>query len=211
VSFARVTLRATLVAGAAAMTALASRGSIADRVAARVVPAVGRMATRAPSLVREEPPPPPPLTTQPLPPPPNVPLAPPLPPSAAPKPSVAKSSAPTSAKTTAGPAHVSRAEVETAIGTKLGGASAKLARDSEGHPLGLELQGVGTAARFGVREGDILVAANGHPLRNAEEGFAALGAIFPDGGKRPTGPTHVVFTFKRGAAWYSVPVEVDAP
>jgi len=114
-------------------------------------------------------------------------------------------------KSKAGPAHVSRAEVEEAITSKLGGATAKLARDPEGHPIGLKIAGAGTAARFGVHEGDVLVAANGYPLRSAEEGFAALGAIFPDGGKSLSKPTRVVFTFKRGDGWYSVPLEVDAP
>ena len=84
--------------------------------------------------------------------------------------------------------------------TRLDGARAALVRDDAGHPVGLRLTGVGKLAPFGVHDGDILISANGFPLRTSDEALAALGKL--QDAKR------VIVSLRRGAATYSVPVEL---
>jgi hypothetical protein len=100
-----------------------------------------------------------------------------------------------------GAVHLTRAEIDVAIGSRLHGASSKLVRDENKKPIGLRLYNVGALARFGVYDGDVLVAANGMALRTAEEALAALGALEK--------ASRVVVTFKRGGAPFSIAVVID--
>ena len=114
---------------------------------------------------------------------------------------LSKDVAPTPTKKTA-PAGlvVTRAEVEDAIATKCHGVRASLVRDGDGAPIGLALHRVGALARFGVSEGDVVIAANGHPLRTPDEALAALGAL--------KDASRVSVALRRGDATYVVTVEV---
>lgn len=95
---------------------------------------------------------------------------------------------------------VTRKEVEEAIASRLSGVSAVLVHDDAGKPLGLRLAHVGRLAPFGVQEGDLLVAANGLPLRTADEAASALGAL--------KDATRVTFTLRRGDKSYGVPLQL---
>jgi hypothetical protein len=98
------------------------------------------------------------------------------------------------------PLVVTRAEVEDAIATKCHGVRATLVRDDGGAPIGLALHRVGPLARFGVAEGDVLVAANGQSLRTPDEALAALGAM--------KDATRVSVALRRGDAIYVITVQV---
>lgn len=192
----RVLLRLVLLAGAAAALALVVREPLATRVAKAVTPGARALAelaptprgraSAAPTLVPLLP------STQPAPvtPAPVVPLLPQPPIKHAQK-------APAPLKRHV----VTRKELEDAIASRVGGANAVLVRDADGKPAGLRLSGVGRLAPFGVAEGDVLVAANGLPLRNADEALAALGAL--------KDAKHVTVTLRRGAGTYSVPIDLD--
>jgi hypothetical protein len=99
---------------------------------------------------------------------------------------------------------ITRADVEAAVADRMGGASTTLARDEDGQPVGLALHGVSRLARFGVRDGDVLVSANGMPLRTPDEGLRALGAL--------EHAREVTVGFRRGEGSFYVHVAVeDAP
>lgn len=188
----KVVMRLVLLAGAAALIALFVRAPLAARVAcslaapvralAELIP-VARVAVAAPASTML-PMLPPPIEAQ-------VPL---LPTPVVPKRVAAKSPP-------AKPHVVTRKEVEDAIATRLSGANAVLVRGEDGKPLGLKLSGVGRLAPFGVRDGDVLVAANGMPLRSADEALAALGAL--------KDAKHVTVSLRRGTGTYAVPLELE--
>jgi hypothetical protein len=100
------------------------------------------------------------------------------------------------------PLRVTRAEVDAAIASKAFGARTKLARDESGKPVGLALFGTGGLSRFGVQDGDVLVSANGYPLRTPEEAFAAVGAL--------KDATRVTVVLRRGVGSYALTAEVAA-
>ena len=75
-----------------------------------------------------------------------------------------------------------------------------MVRNEAGQPIGLRLTGVGRLAPYGVRDGDVLISANGLPLRTPEESLAALGKL--QDAKR------VVVVLGRGTATYAVPIEL---
>lgn len=198
-----VALRSTLVAGAAAAVALLTRGNVEDALAARAGPlvhALAAVAHRLPTPHVAQ------LSFSLLP-------APPIDrPSASEVPSIAargpipkskshlaraSSSAPTA------PPHVTRQEVEEAIENRLGGARCKLARDDSGAPIGLAVYSVGRLSRFGVREGDLLVAANGLPLRTPNEALAALASL--------KDAHRVTVTMRHGDAPYTIAVDILDP
>jgi hypothetical protein len=191
-----VLVRLVLLSGAAAAISLMVREPLARRVTARIVPGVGQLAEASRRLA-------PPARMLPLLPSSAASIVPLLPPSpvyapivAVPLPhkKVAKAAASASVST------ITRKQVEDAIASRLDGARAALVRDEAGHPLGLRLSGVGRLAPYGVRDGDVLVSANGMPLRTPEESLAALGKL--QDAKR------VVVVLRRGSATYAIPVEL---
>lgn len=211
-SVLRVGVRLLLLAGAAATTTLLARSALERKVGRRVDDAIGALAalTRALPAPRE-------VDTSPaLPPmpaslasaiastiassaadPPTVPTAPPAPPTAGPKRPPPRPSAERGPRSVP----VSRAEVDAAIANKCGGVRATPARDDDGVPIGFALRNVGALARFGVQEGDVLVAAAGHALRTPDEAFAALGAL--------KDADRVTFVLRRGGATYGVTLALD--
>ena len=195
----KVLLRLVLLAGAAAALALVVREPLATRVAKAVTPGARALAELAPTPRGRASAATPPMVPMlpspqvgPVTPVPFVPLLPHPPIKHAQK-------APAPLKRHV----VTRKELEDAIASRVGGANAVLVRDADGKPAGLRLSGVGRLAPFGVAEGDVLVAANGLPLRNADEALAALGAL--------KDAKHVTVTLRRGTATYSVPIDLDDP
>jgi membrane-associated protease RseP (regulator of RpoE activity) len=189
----RVLARLVLLAGAAALVALLVRDAVATRVARALAGPVRALVALAPRIriaVAAAPS----GTILPLLPQHELPHVPLLPTPIAPK-RVAAHAAPAKRHV------VTRKEVEEAIATRLSGANAVLVKDEDGKPLGLRLTGVGRLAPFGVRDGDILVAANGLPLRTADEAISALGALKDS--------KHVTVTLRRGAGSYSVPLDLE--
>ncbi len=202
----RAPIRLLLVAGAAATTALLLRDPLATHLGRSLAAPVGDLAA-ATQAIR------PVSVTLHVPPraeaaSPIVPIlpadAPPPAPAGKPATNVPAAIAPKSLPAATAPTTkvhvVTRAELEGAIASRLSGACAALVRDEEGRPAGLALHGVGALARFGVRDGDVLVSANGLSLRTPDEALAALGAL--------EHATRVVVTLRRGGVAYSVPVEL---
>lgn len=194
-------IRLLLLAGAAATAALLVRGPLAARIGRTIDAPVHELAAAAQSL-RPAPPLLKILPRHDAPPRAIVPMLPtpgePSPPSAkgGGVPAAAAKPMPSAPK-----AHVvTRAELDDALANRLSGARAVLVRDEAGRPAGLALHGVAPLARFGVRDGDVLVSANGLSLRSPDEALAALGSL--EHAKR------VVVTLRRGGLAYSVPVEL---
>lgn len=190
----RVGVRLVLLAGAAATLALFARESLCRLALPRLDAPVHALSHAARTIAPRpvvasapDAPPPfvPPIVTEA----PRAELAPPKP--------MAKKVTPAKQQNVT---HITRKELEEAIQHGLPGASALAVKDDEGKPLGLRLAGVGRLAPFGVHEGDVLVSANGHPLRNADEALSALGAL--------EHATHVVVAFRRGATAFSIPVDL---
>ncbi|GAC1530793.1 MAG: hypothetical protein NVS3B10_26670 [Polyangiales bacterium] len=209
-SVARVGVRLLLLAGAAATTTLLARSALERKVDRRVDDAIGALAalTRAlpaPHDVDTSPALPPmpaslasaiastiasSAADPPTPPPPPGPTAGPKRPTPRP-----------AAERGPGAVAVSRAEVDAAIASRCGGVRATPARDDDGVPIGFALRNVGALARFGVQEGDVLVAAAGHALRTPDEAFAALGAL--------KDAQRVTFVLRRGGATYGVTLALE--
>lgn len=192
----RVGVRVLLLSGAAAALALVTR----DRLAARVTPLVDRpvhaLAFAARELVPRMRPTPPPLAPQPFVP--ALPVEGPRAQVVLGKPAAKTMPAANDAPHTI--ARITRKELESAIANGLPGASAVLVKDDDGKPAGLRLAGVGKLAPFGIHDGDVLVSANGLPLRSADEALAALGGL--------KDAHHVVVVLRRGTSAYSVPVDL---
>ncbi len=188
----KVATRLILLAGAAAVIALLLRDALATRIARTLVEPARALAALTPSARAVAPAPSP--TILPLLPTPSAPVVPPPPAKPLAKPAAPKPSASVKAHV------VTRKEVEDAIANRLSGANAVLVKGADGKPLGLRLSGVSRLAPFGVQEGDILVSANGLPLRTADEAIAALGALKDE--------KHVVFSLRRGDIAYSVPLDL---
>ena len=201
----RVLMRGVLVGWLAVVAALATRGLVLSVLGRKIDDAVASFSALTAKLpaprqdpMRDE---------APLPPPPAV-VASAIAstaPNATPPPAPALTSAKTppskTPKKQAAPAlTVTRVEVEDAIATKCHGVKATLMRDENGAPIGLALHRVGPLARFGVAEGDVLVAANGQSLRTPDEALAALGAM--------KDATRVSVALRRGNATYVVTVQV---
>ncbi len=211
----RVLVRAILVAGGAAALALVVRDGVATRVlplvdaptrllagAAARLPRAHASAHASPRVAA--------VTTSistgemlPIAPPavPQGPVILPMMPNAAAKvPALPAASAATSAPSKQSNV-ITRAELEDAIATRLSGAQVSVVRDDGGHPLGLALHGVGVLSRFGIQSGDVLLRANGLPLRTGDEALAALGAL--QAAKR------VTVSLRRGTTPYSVTVDLE--
>ncbi|MBI2395620.1 MAG: hypothetical protein HYV09_39000 [Deltaproteobacteria bacterium] len=209
----RVLTRMVLITGAAAALALAVRDRVATRVARGLDAPVHALADAARTLS------PRPTTAAPpaapnsapsaapcassalLPGLPTLPLLPTLPtlpllPSLPTRPAPGKLAKAAPAK----PHRITRKELEDAIATRVSGASAVLVRDVDGGPAGLRLGGVSRLAPFGVQEGDVLVSANGMPLRTPDEALAALGSL--------KDASRVVVVLRRGSSSYAVPIEL---
>lgn len=194
----RVLARLILVTGAAAAFALAVRDPAASRVARALDAPVRALADAASKLSPRVDAPPPTAA-------PRGDLA--LPP---PAPSTSSSSfgaptTPSAAKKAAKaapakPWRVTRKEIEDAIATRVSGAKAVLVRDPDGKPAGLRLGGVARLAPFGVQEGDVLMSANGLPLRTPDEALAALGSL--------KDASRVVVVLRRGQGTYAVALEL---
>ena len=194
----RLGVRVLLLSGAAAALALFAR----DPLARRVVALVDRPARVLAVAARE-------IAPKPVAPAPAVAPAPFVLPRAS-GPVTEVIGAPSSKPAVVGPAKpkstgphaprtITRKELEGAIANGLPGASAVSVKDEDGKPAGLRLAGVSRLAPFGVHDGDVLVSANGLPVRNADEALAALGAL--------KDAHHVVVVFRRGAGAFSVPVD----
>jgi hypothetical protein len=188
-----VLVRLLLLSGAAAALSLMVREPLARRVNARLAPHVGELAEvsrqiapRAAML--------PLLSSAP------IAMLPLLPSASAHVPVVAvpiakkKGTAKPSAQT------ITRKQLEEAIASRLDGARATLVRDDAGHAVGLRLTGVAPLAPYGVHDGDVLVSANGMPLRTPDESLAALGKL--------QDVKRVVVVLRRGNASYSIPIEL---
>lgn len=193
----RVGVRVLLLSGAAAALALVTR----DRLAARVTPLVDRpvhaLAFAAREIIPRVRPTSAPLAPQPFVPPVESPRAQVVLAKPAGKAKPATKGAP---QTTTSITRITRKELESAIANGLPGASAVLVKDDDGKPAGLRLAGVGKLAPFGIHDGDVLVSANGLPLRSADEALAALGGL--------KDAHHVVVVLRRGTSAYSVPVDL---
>lgn len=98
---------------------------------------------------------------------------------------------------------ITRTALDDAIAKRGYGARATVLRDEAGKALGIALHGVAAFAKYGVADGDVLLAANGMPLRTADEALAALGAL---GEAR-----HVDVLLRRGEATFTVPLDLDGP
>ncbi|GAC1352811.1 MAG: hypothetical protein NVSMB1_19440 [Polyangiales bacterium] len=96
--------------------------------------------------------------------------------------------------------HFTHEEVEHAMETHLGGATATVSRGADQRPIGLMLHG-GNLSHYGIHDGDILVGVNGMPVRTADEALAAVGALKAE--------RHVVFTLLRGDRPFAIPVDID--
>jgi hypothetical protein len=199
--------RGVLVGWLAVVVAIASRGLVLSVVGRKVDDTVASFAAVASKL--PSPRAAPSIDEAPLPPPPPM-IASAIAstsPSAAPPKIASTTTIAKSSKKQAPPTlTVTRAEVEDAIATKCHGVKATLVRDDAGAPIGLALHRVGPLARFGVAEGDVLVAANGQSLRTPDEALAALGAM--------KDATRVSIALRRGDATYVITVQVqvaDAP
>lgn len=193
-----VGVRVLLLSGAAAALALVCRDPLARRLSPAVDGPVHLLARATRVIAPRDPPsPPPPAGPAPF----VLPReSPPVAPPALAKPTPTPHAKPKAALPGApGGTRITRKELETTIANGLPGASAVLVKDEDGKPAGLRLAGVSRLAPFGVHDGDVLVSANGLPLRNADEALAALGAL--------KDARHVVVVFRRGAGAYSVPVD----
>jgi hypothetical protein len=186
----RVIVRLVMLCGAAAALALVVRHSIADRLVVRVDGATRFAAESSRLLIPRASSPA--VVTAPKP---FVPMA----AASAIDPVPIVTGKPRSKPATANHA-VTKSELEHAVETRLSGASARLVRDASGKPLGLRLDGVARLAPFGVHDGDVLLSANGLPLRSADEALAALGAL--------KDARHVVVVLQREATRYSVPIDL---
>jgi hypothetical protein len=102
--------------------------------------------------------------------------------------------------TTTLPFRITRAELDAALASKCSGARTKLARDESGKPVGLALYATGALARFGVQDGDVLVSANGYPLRTPEDAFTAVAEL--------KDATRVTVVLRRGSASYALTAEL---
>ncbi len=192
----RVAVRALLLSGAAAALALAVRDPLARRLLPQLAGPTAALAHAARGVsprprVGAPPPAPPPFVVPRA----SVEQALPLAPVSG-KPSPG----PHASKPSSGAHIVTRKQLEDALANGLPGASALAVKDEDGKPAGLRLSGVSRLASFGVRDGDVLVSANGLPLRNGDEALAALGAL--------KDAQRVVVVLRRGAGAYSVPVEL---
>ncbi len=189
-----VLVRLLLLSGAAAAISLALREPLARRVSARVAPHVTELA----SASRRFAPSPRMLPLLPSAPAPMLPFVPPVASYApiVPVPLPHKKAA----KTVPSAQKITRQQLDEAIASRLDGARATLVRNEAGQPIGLRLTGVGRLAPYGVRDGDVLISANGLPLRTPEESLAALGKL--QDAKR------VVVVLGRGTATYAVPIEL---
>jgi hypothetical protein len=190
----KILVRLVLLTGAAAAISMMLREPLARRVAVHLAAPVTRLAeaarvtTKPSSMVPMLPPAQPPML--------------PIVPSASPHVPIVP--VPLHKKVSAKPASsvtvLTRKQIEDAIATRVDGAKALLVRDPAGHPIGLRLSHVGKLAPFGVHEGDILVSANGFPLRTPDEAMAALGKL--------QDARHVVVAFRRGDATFAIPVDL---
>jgi len=204
-SLRRIVLRSVLLAGLAAGLALAARERLVEMVAHRFEDAGGALAIVAqklPTASREVHDDVVDVQTCTLPPVETVTLPTLASTSAAPpgKPNLPIKTKQTKAAAAIAPLRVTRAEVDAAIASKAFGAKTKLARDESGKLVGLALFGTGGLARFGVQDGDVLVSANGYPLRTPEEAFAAVGAL--------KDATRVTVVLRRGAGSYALSAEL---
>lgn len=206
---AKIAMRATLVAGAAAAVALLTRDRVEEAVeralhaeveaAAEAAQRAASSQERSPTAPMETPPatiaeasrepPSPRLATRAL----TTAVG------ARARPATASSAREGASRD--GAVHVTRAEIEQAVAARLSGASTRLVRDEDGHPIGLALRSVGALGRFGVQVGDVLVSAGGYPLRTPEEALGALGAL--------KDAHRVVFVLRRGDAPYALTLEVE--
>jgi S1-C subfamily serine protease len=189
VTVVRLGVASFALAGAAAAVALAVRDPLAKRVlrAIDVHDLAEHAAMLAPRTTATPAPTPPPVALPPAPP--AVSIAP-------PRVAMAKTNKTEKAKATT--FEVTRAELEDAVAKRGFGAQATVVRDDAGAPLGLALHRVGAFARFGVAEGDLLVSANGLPLRTGDEALAALGKL---GESRA-----ITVVLRRGDRSYAVPI-----
>jgi len=191
----RVGVRLLLLSGAAASLALATR----DRLAASVVRRLDKPVHAIALAAREIAPRPRATTSVPGTPQPFEPF---VLPAESPRAVVVvpKTSAVAKHKPNPTPVQhtITKKQLDDAIEHRLGGATAVLVKGDDGKPAGLKLGGVSQLASFGIRDGDVLVSANGLPLRNANEALAALGAL--------KDATRVVVVLRRGSLEYSVPV-----
>lgn len=196
----KVVVRLILLAGLAAVVALFVREPLAGRVGRRLAGATGALSLLAPNPAA--PSAAAPHAMLPMLPDPSGSTAPilpilPLARSAAPAPAAKHTAA---KKPAAKPLVVTRKEVEDAIATRLSGVRAVLVRDAEGKPLGLRLSRVSRLSAFGVQEGDVLISANGLPLRTADEAASALGVL--------KDATRVTFALRRGDSTFGIPLEL---
>jgi hypothetical protein len=187
-----VLVRLVLLSGAAAAISLMVREPLARRVSARIAPRVIELAEVSRRLAPRP-------AMLPMLPSATAPMLPMLPPAASyapivPIPLKKPARAAASAQT------ITRKQLEDAVATRLDGARAMLVRDNAGQPIGLRLSGVGRLAPYGVHDGDVLVGANGMPLRTPDEALAALGKL--------QDVKHVVVVLRRGNATYSVPIDL---
>ncbi len=174
--------RLAIVAGSAALVALAIRGPLADRVARLLEAPIGDLASVIPVSASEAVPaaideaPEPVMVDAP-----ELVIA-------TPKKKIAivkKKSEPSAFV-------VTKEELESAVASKGHGARASVVKE------GLALHHVGAFSKFGVAEGDVLVSANGHSLRTADDALATLGAL---GNSRS-----IVVVLRRGESSYAVPI-----
>lgn len=186
----RVLVRLVLLSGAAAAIALMVREPLARRVSARFAPHVVDLAQASRNIAPRA------TVVLSLPPP----ILPPPPPAHTPIVAVPIHKHVAAPKAAASSTVLSRAQIEDAIATRVGGARATLVRDDGGQPIGLRLSNVGLLAPYGVREGDILVSANGLALRTPDEAVAALGKL--------QNARHVVVGFRRGPTSYAIPIDL---
>src|SRR5207245_2514347 len=83
-----------------------------------------------------------------------------------------------SASARAGSVVVRQSEIDDAIASGMKGASVHVARDPNGAPVGLAIDAAPPLlTRYGIRAGDVLLSANGMPLRTPDEALAALGTL----------------------------------
>lgn len=185
----RVLVRLILLAGVAAAVALVIRDSVATRVARALEEPVSEVLALIPVVRHAAPPPVQPAVVAPA----RV--------AAAPVVITPRTIKPAAKKPSTPAVHlVTRKDVESAMETRLSGLRAVLVRDDAGKPLGLRLNGVSRLASFGVQDGDVLVSANGYPLRTADECATAVGALKDF--KR------VTFVLRRGDSGYAVTLEL---
>jgi hypothetical protein len=169
----RVLVRLLLLAGVAAATALLLRARIARLAEGEVARAVGAFA-RSRTVVAK------PATAVPRPEESKVQHVTAVPVAAANPsaqvPAVRPARVPASTPAQVGRPVLSRAEIRDVIAA--GGAGIRVApvRNGAGAIEGYALRQVGGLSRYGLAEGDLVLRANGAPVRNADEALAALGA-----------------------------------